>query len=128
MTKNEIINLYIADLNSQVTKSDARDNRISMLQSELETIETVDVVLADVSGSWLDTHILDEDSKIDGVIIKYRNAHKMYGGVAVKTHIGNFAIVKENQDKAYKNIGEKVKVQPHKKYYGTVKILLYHDR
>jgi hypothetical protein len=52
MTKNEIINLYISDLNSQVSKSEARDNRISMLQSQLENSEPVDVVLADISTSF----------------------------------------------------------------------------
>jgi len=37
MNKEEIIKLYIEDLNTKVPKSSARDNRISMLELELST-------------------------------------------------------------------------------------------
>ena len=77
-----------------------------------------------VHGSWLDSHVLNEDSIIDGTIIKH-HAKETCGGVAITTFVGNFAIVKEDQEKAAKNIGKKVKVQPHKDYYGTVVILSY---
>ena len=52
MTKNEIIKLYIGDLKSKVTETDARNNRIKMLESELETTKPVNVGLADISGSF----------------------------------------------------------------------------
>lgn len=94
---------------------------------ELEEKQGNDFI-ADVRGSWLDHHFLNEDSEIDGVIIKHRPAPETYGGVAVKTMVGNFAIVKEHQVEAEKNKGERVRVKPHKDYYGTVIILKYHDR
>lgn len=92
-------------------------------------IEAIDEALhlGTVSGSWLDHHILNEDSEINGVIIKHSPSPEIYGGVGVETNIGNFAIVKEHQEKAAKNIGAQVLVKPHKDYYGTVMILLYHD-
>jgi len=78
----------------------------------------------EVTNSWLDHHVLTEDSEVDGVIIKHHSPGA-YGGVAVKTAIGNFAIVKEDQEKAAKNKGERVRVKPHKGYYGTVMIISY---
>lgn len=99
-----------------------------MKDENLNFTVTANRDLGAVSGSWLDHHILNEESEIDGVIIKHRPAPEIYGGVAVKTVVGNFAIVKEHQEEAAKNKGEHVKVKPHKEYYGTVMILQYHDR
>jgi len=73
--------------------------------------------------SWLDHHILNENSEIEGIIIKHHHDPKTFGGVAVKTNIGNFAIVKDDQEKAAKNKGERVRVKPHREYYGTVMIV-----
>lgn len=81
-----------------------------------------------VSGSWLDHHFLNEDSEINGVIIKHKLSPEIYGGVAIQTYLGNFAIVKEHQKEAAKNIGASVRVKPHKYYYCTVMVLQYHDR
>tara|TARA_R110002051_G_C8698189_1_gene493979 strand:- start:316 stop:609 length:294 start_codon:yes stop_codon:yes gene_type:complete len=53
MTKNEIIKLYIGDLKSKVTETDARNNRIEMLESELETTKPVNVDLADITPRLL---------------------------------------------------------------------------
>lgn len=39
MNKKEIIKLYLADLNNIVKQSPARDNRITMLEKELDTPE-----------------------------------------------------------------------------------------
>jgi len=104
---------------------------IKNLEKEKKILKTqltklrIKCALADVSGSWLDHHILNEDSEIDGIIIKHHQSPETYGGVAIKTHVGNFAIVKEDQEKAVKNKGETVRVKPHKDYYGTVMILQY---
>jgi len=84
--------------------------------------------LISVGGSWLDHHILNEDSEIEGVIITHPVAPETYGGVAVKTNIGSFAIVKEDQKRAAKNKGKTVRVTPHIYYYGTVFILQYLKR
>ena len=40
MTTQEIIKLYLADLNNIVPQSPARDNRIAMLESELAALES----------------------------------------------------------------------------------------
>jgi hypothetical protein len=56
MTKNEIIKLYIGDLKSKVTETDARNNRIEMLEDELETTKPVNVDLADIGASLKDLH------------------------------------------------------------------------
>ena len=46
MTKNEIIKLYLSDLNNVVEDSAAQRNRVEMLKSELErSTETVNVDL-----------------------------------------------------------------------------------
>jgi len=38
-TKEEIIKLYLSDLNNIVRQSPARDSRIAMLESELQALE-----------------------------------------------------------------------------------------
>jgi hypothetical protein len=44
MTKKEIIQLYIADLNNLVANSDAKRSRIIDLEDELEALRIHDVV------------------------------------------------------------------------------------
>ena len=48
MTKNEIIKLYMADIELLVTDKYAKDKQIKWLESELETAKPVNVDLADV--------------------------------------------------------------------------------
>ena len=93
------------------------------LLSRIDKYEDLDLFNANVS--WLDHHVLNENSEIDGVIIKHHHAPETYGGVCIKTIVGNFAIIKEDQEKAAKNKGATVRVKPHKEYYGTVMILQY---
>ena len=79
-----------------------------------------------VQSSWLDHHVLNEDSEFKGAVIKHDHTSGIYGGVCVKTHLGNFAIITEHQEDASKNIGKQVSVKPHRDYYGTVMILKYY--
>lgn len=65
------------------------------------------------------------EEKWEGVIIKHHPAPETYGGVAIRTVGGNYAVVKECQEKASENIGERVIVTKVPECYMTVKILEY---
>lgn len=64
---------------------------------------------------------------LTGRIIKHLPAGEIYGGVAVETPVGNFAVSKRNQEVAHKNIGAKVIVSVMPDFYKTVEIVDYPD-
>lgn len=66
MTKEEIIKLYLADLNNLVVRSDAQQSRIAMLEEELEANKiSSNALLADSSP------LLQQD-KEDGILLLNR--------------------------------------------------------
>ena len=78
-------------------------------------------MIEDPQGGWVQFQELG----ISGVIIKHGPNPDAYGGVAVKTCQVNYAVVREHQEKAKKNIGKKVTVKEHPSFYKTVMILDY---
>ena len=73
MTKNEIILLYIGDLKSKVPQSDARDNRIKQLETELQNTPSnsdyakcrEDILILLTSGGEI------EQERIDAILKKH---------------------------------------------------------
>lgn len=64
---------------------------------------------------------------IHGVLIKHRDAPEVYGGVAVHTIEGNYAVAMKDQGEAVKRIGQQVKCRQDFDYYKLVEILDYVD-
>jgi len=64
---------------------------------------------------------------LTGIIIKHIPAGEIYGGVAVETAVGNFAVSKKDQLLARANIGAKVIVSVMEDFYKTVEIRDYPD-
>lgn len=64
---------------------------------------------------------------LTGRVIKHIPAGEIYGGVAVETPVGNFAVSKRDQETAHKNIGAKVIVSVMADFYKTVEIRDYPD-
>jgi hypothetical protein len=62
-----------------------------------------------------------------GVIIEHRPAPETYGGVAVETAIGSFAVVKKHQKQAAEKIGESVRVRQVDHCYKAVEILDFNE-
>lgn len=96
------------------------------LQNLLEPLNQVknNSSISDVSGSWLDQSPFDENSEIQGILVKH-NGGDSWGHVSVKTPIASFAVVSEDHDEAVKRIGSRVKVKPDKERYYCVSIIEY---
>lgn len=69
--------------------------------------------------------LVEKQPGISGAIIKHSSDPDTYGWVAIRTFQGNYAIVREHQEQAKKNIGKQVRVKEHSTYYRTVMILDY---
>jgi hypothetical protein len=65
----------------------------------------------------------EKEAELDGRIIEHRPAPEWYGGVAVDAGLHSYAVMKEDQERAAKLIGHKVRVRTVPEYYYTVKIL-----
>jgi hypothetical protein len=62
MTKREIIELYLADLNNLVPDSDAKRSRIIDLEDELEALNKHDVSVSDCISKNEVLHYMDIDT------------------------------------------------------------------
>jgi len=84
MKKEEIIEIYINDLETKVQQSEARDNRISMLKSELKKTPlkpgTKNVVL--ISGHCVE--ILDYRTSAYFVRYNHNGQTEWVGSVSIK--------------------------------------------
>ena len=66
MTKKEIIELYLEDLNNLVPDSDAKRSRIIDLEDELEALSQHNVVGRSEQLSTFLQWFIDNESKIEG--------------------------------------------------------------
>lgn len=99
-----------------------------------EVKELINSYLSDnISISKL-TEVLNEKANaaygdvITGVIVRHRDAPRIYGGVAIETPEAKYAIIQvSDQKEAYKRIGQSVKCRQNYDYYKAVDIVEFID-